>query len=122
MKIDLRAEYTDTKSVCVYTEQKNGSNYIYIIVSVKNLYMFIPKQKMTVTIYNIVTIKNERARILRAGVDYLEKKAAANLNFLDNLRAMWFNIAEIVYTTDFKKSCKLSLIFERLKSSETVDT
>ena len=35
MKIDLRAEYTDTKSVCVYTEQKNGSNYIYIIVGNK---------------------------------------------------------------------------------------
>ena len=30
MKIDLRAEYTDTKSVCVYTEQKTGV-IIYIL-------------------------------------------------------------------------------------------
>ena len=31
----LRAEYTETKSVYVYTETKNGSNYIYIIVGNK---------------------------------------------------------------------------------------
>ena len=101
MKIDLRAEYTDTKSVYVYTKQKNNTNYIYIIVSVKK----------------------QPCAYWGQGIDSLEKKAAAKPKlFLDNPRAMWFNIAEIVYTTDFKKSCKLSLIFERLKSSETVDT
>ena len=36
--------------------------------------MFIPKQKMTVTIYNIVTIKNE-SRILGAGDRFPRKES-----------------------------------------------
>lgn len=41
----MRAGYTETKHVYVYTEQKNQGNYIYIIVTLENLYMFIPRQK-----------------------------------------------------------------------------
>ena len=58
MKIDLRAEYTETESVCVYTEQKNNTNYIYIIVSVK-----------------------KQARILRAGDRFSRKESRRNLSF-----------------------------------------
>lgn len=39
-------------------------------------------------IYNIVTNKKREPRILGQGIRTLEKKAAANLNFLDNPRAM----------------------------------
>ena len=60
MKIDLRAEYTEIKHVYVYTEQKNGSNYIYIIVgNKKSVYVYTEtklvyvytKQKTGVIIY-----------------------------------------------------------------------
>ena len=64
---DLCVEYTETKSVYVYTETKNVTYYIYIIVG----------------------NKKHTARILRAGDRFSRKKAAAKPKFfLDNPRAM----------------------------------
>ena len=47
----MRAVYTETESICVYTETKNQGYYIYIIVALENLYVFILKQKTRATIY-----------------------------------------------------------------------
>ena len=36
----MRAEYTETKSMYVYTETKNQGNYIIYIVTLENLYIY----------------------------------------------------------------------------------
>ena len=65
----MRAVYTETESVCVYTEQIFVGYYIYIIVAYK-------------------THKNNPAHIEGRG-DYLEKEGRRNLSFSYNARMVY---------------------------------
>ena len=48
----MRAVYTGTKSMYVYTEQKTGVTIYIYIVAPENLYMFIPRQNLCMFIQN----------------------------------------------------------------------
>ena len=58
----MREVYGNKTCMCLY-RNKNNTNYIYIIVSVKNLCMSIPKQNKNNYIYTIISPEKQRARI-----------------------------------------------------------